>query len=208
METNLKTFGELAKGKRLINAKECECVLPDVFERLQKCFDRALQYYFTEVRLTPVKSRGKGYEATVMNSKIIQSIQEEFPNDWYFGKYKRFFLRMKGFIFLFKKLNAKDMPMNMSTNLMNRIENQMEGNLFGKYDNGNDPILFFGYKKLKMGLSYISKLVYIDEGVVKWRLFSNQHLGLSNDIAIASVIDQPKITLEVKRGNRNNAINE
>ncbi len=72
-------------------------------------------------------------------------------------------LRVNGYIMLFKKLNSKNMPMNVPTRFSSSIQNQEQGYLFDMYDNGTEPILFFGYNKSRFGEIINPKLVYIDE---------------------------------------------
>ena len=79
----------------------------------------------------------------------MQCIQKYFPVNWKFGKYKRFILRVNGYNVLFKKLNGKDMPMNVKTVLSDAIANQLQYSLFNDSPEVADPIVFFGYRKDK-----------------------------------------------------------
>ena len=67
-----------------------------------------------------------------------------------------------------KKLNSKDMPMNVKTVLSDAIANQLQYSLFNDSPEVADPIVFFGYRKDKFGNIISPKLVYIDENHVKW----------------------------------------
>jgi hypothetical protein len=87
------------------------------------------------------------------------------------------FLYKNGYITLFKKLNKYGMPMNIRTKLVTSIENQSEGNLFNSCDNGSSPIIFFGYSKSRIGEMIHPRLVYIDEGCVKWTIDENEVLS-------------------------------
>ena len=164
----LKNVAETAKRKRIINAKECEYELRESLEKLFDAFWNAVRNYEKEVIQTPFTARCRGFEASLLNSKIIQSVQSVFKDDWTFGKYKRFMLRVNGYIMLFKKLNSKNMPMNVPTRFSSSIQNQEQGYLFDMYDNGTEPILFFGYNKSRFGEIINPKLVYIDENKVRW----------------------------------------
>ena len=91
----IKNVAETAKRKRIINAKECEYELRESLEKLFDAFWNAVRNYEKEVIQTPFTARCRGFEASLLNSKIIQSVQSVFKDDWTFGKYKRFMLRVK-----------------------------------------------------------------------------------------------------------------
>ena len=161
-----KNFEE-GKRKRIINPKECEFELREILQRLFNTFWNAVRLYESEISLTPIQSRCRGFEANYLNSKIIQCIQAEFEDEWFFGKYNRFIFRINGYIILFKKLNKKDMPMNIPTKYSLSLTNQQQGSLFDKDDNGSEPILFFGYNKNRFGEIINPKVVYIDENEIR-----------------------------------------
>jgi len=166
----LQKTANIAKRKRIINAKECEYDLREVLGGLFNAFQNAVRNYEKEIVQTPFSARCRGFEASLLNSKLIQSVQSIFNENWTFGKYKRFMLRINGYIILFKKLNGKDMPMNIPTRFSSSIQNQEQGNLFDMFDDGTEPILFFGYNKNRFGEIINPKLVYIDESKVKWTI--------------------------------------
>lgn len=175
----LENVAEQAKRKRVINAKECEYDLRESLEKLFIVFWNAVRNYEKEILQTPFEARCRGFEASLLNSKLIQSVQSAFKDNWAFGKYKRFMLRINGYILLFKKLNGKDMPMNIPTRFSSSIQNQEQGHLFDMYDDGTEPILFFGYNKSRFGEIINPKLVYIDENKVKWTI-------LEHDVFVAT----------------------
>lgn len=175
----LENVAEQAKRKRVINAKECEYDLRESLEKLFIVFWNAVRNYEKEILQTPFEARCRGFEASLLNSKLIQSVQSAFKDNWAFGKYKRFMLRINGYILLFKKLNSKDMPMNIPTRFSSSIQNQEQGHLFDMYDDGTEPILFFGYNKSRFGEIINPKLVYIDENKVKWTI-------LEHDVFVAT----------------------
>lgn len=175
----LENVAEQAKRKHVINAKECEYDLRESLEKLFIVFWNAVRNYEKEILQTPFEARCRGFEASLLNSKLIQSVQSAFKDNWAFGKYKRFMLRINGYILLFKKLNGKDMPMNIPTRFSSSIQNQEQGHLFDMYDDGTEPILFFGYNKSRFGEIINPKLVYIDENKVKWTI-------LEHDVFVAT----------------------
>lgn len=187
--TKLKHVAKIAKRKRIINAKECEYELRETLGKLFNAFWNAVRNYEREVLQTPFTARCRGFEASLLNSKLLQSIQSIFQDDWTFGKYKRFMLRINGYIILFKKLNNKNMPMNIPTRFSSSIQNQERGCLFDMHDDGTEPILFFGYNKNRIGEIINPKLVYIDEDKVGWTI-------TEKDISIAhrSIDIQPMVS--------------
>ena len=82
----IKNVAETAKRKRIINAKECEYELRESLEKLFDAFWNAVRNYEKEVIQTPFTARCRGFEASLLNSKIIQSVQSVFKDDWTFGK--------------------------------------------------------------------------------------------------------------------------
>lgn len=167
MNTRCKGRQNLPK-RRLINAKECLFDLKDHLETLFIAFKEARMMYEEEIRQTPPQARARTLEASLLNSKIIQSLQKYFPTDWFLGKYRRFILHLEGYNIFVKKFNGKNMPMNIKTRNDDAIRNQAQLSLFdGEYDVTN-PILYFGYQKSTMGVLSEPKLVYIDEDKVKW----------------------------------------
>lgn len=143
--------------------------LPKMF----KAFDEAHKLYANEIIQTPPQSRNRGFEASLFSSKMIQSIQKYFPDNWKFGKYKRFNLRTNDYIILFKKLDKSGKPMNIKTKAVDAISGQLSLPLFNEDTYVEEPILFFGYQKDKVGNIHDPKLVYIDEGNTKWVISSS-----------------------------------
>ncbi len=176
--------------------------------RLFQTFYKAVSMFEEEIIKTPPQSRARAFEASLLNSKMIQSVQENFPENWRFGKYKRFLLNVKGYTVLFKKLNNKNMPMNIKTSHSLAISNQMQISLFENSSISIDPILFFGYRKDKTGRIFDPKLVYIDENKVNWTLDSNTineslNIPLLKTVAIEKAVPKLKENLkDVKRNSK------
>lgn len=159
--------------RKIISKDECLHDLESQLQTMFQAFSEAVELFEQEVVLTPLASRAKNFEASLLNSKMMQCIQKYFPENWRFGKYRRFILRVKGYNVLFKKLNGKDMPMNVKTFLSDAIANQLQYSLFNDSNEVIDPIVFFGYRKDRFGNIISPKLVYIDENHVKWIIDSN-----------------------------------
>lgn len=193
----LGNLARIKKRKRVINSKECQNDMKDVLEYLFSAFHKAVRMFNDEISKTPILYRARSMEASYFNSKLLQCLGEIFESDLKCGKYGRRFLYKNGYIVLFKKLNGKHMPMNIKTKLSSSIENQMEGNLFNDEEDGTSPIIFFGYSKSKFGEITHPQIVYIDEGMVKWRLDESL-------IQLHKVnIDSPIITPQRPSGNVN-----
>ncbi|MCG8206013.1 hypothetical protein [Tenacibaculum finnmarkense] len=118
------------------------------------------------------------FDASVLNTSIVESLQVEFSSDWKWGKYKRFILRLSDYIFLVKKLNNNNMPMNIKTKHVNTISNQLSLPMFDNEVYQDDPILFFGYKIDRMGEIVSPEVVYIDENQVKWIVAENDVIAI------------------------------
>ena len=154
--------------RRLATLPEVKYDLKNELRLMFTAFYEAVKLYRREVQQTPPQSRSRGFEASLLNSKMIQSVQKHFPVNWEFSRYKRFTLRVNGYIVLFKKLTNKNMPMNIRTKAVDAISNQLTMPLFNDASFCQLPILHFGYHKDKFGQITNPRLVYIDEGNVKW----------------------------------------
>ena len=167
-------FSEKRKRKRIINPKECQFDMKDALQQLFLAFHKAGTLFNAEIGLTNPLDRTRGMEASYFNSKLMQCLREYFDTSLKRGKYGRMFLYKNGYIVLFKKLGKDGKPMNIRTKLTDSIENQLEGKLFNSDEDGSSPIIFFGYTKSRMGELIHPRLVYIDEGTVKWTIDESQ----------------------------------
>lgn len=185
--------------RRLINRKECLLDLQPYLLRLFSAVEKAIERYNILINQTKPEARLRGYEALTLNCKIAEAIQEEFPNDWKFSRYKRFALGLDNYIIFFKKLNRKDMPMNIRSLNDSIIKNQLQGNLFADDPNCFNPIAFLGYKVNRWKEIEDLKLVYIDEEKVKWQITKND-LGYVEPIRLPvserPFMPVPEITLK------------
>ena len=162
----------MTKRRRIPNSDACKSDLKEELCTLFNLYKEACSLYEKEIVETPPNARLRGFEARLMNIKMVQCVQKYFPFNWKIGKHGRFMLRINGYIVLFKKLNRKNMPMHIDSKVYQAIENQMQGTLFARNDDFIEPILFFGYQKDKFGELQSPKLVYIDEFKVKWEITS------------------------------------
>lgn len=165
-----KNFDKTKIKRRLASEEGCLMDLKEELPLFFYAFQEACENYNSEIILTPPESRCRGFEASLFNSKLIQGIQKYFPMDWKYGKYKRFILNTKGYLILFKKLNSKGMPMNIRTKIVESISFQMMSSLFEGMNSVEEPILYFGYKKDRIGNLIHPQLVYIDENQIKWTI--------------------------------------
>lgn len=206
MITNvLKKSENPSYKRRLASLEGCQNDLKSELLLLFSAFYGALKNYQEEVVQTPIEARARGFEASLLNSKMIQSIQEHFPKNWKFGKYKRFTLRLNGYIILFKKFNKKGLPMNIKTKSVTAISQQLSIPLFDDTTFVAEPILFFGYSKDSLGRIINPKLVYIDEDQVKWEI-NRDNISTTKTISIPKEekVAMPKLRNEVVKKNVSN----
>lgn len=176
-ETNIK--------RRLASRVGCLCDLKEELPLFFDAYRNACVDYNREIIQTPPESRCRGFEASLLNSKLIHAFQTHFPSNWKYGKYKRFILNKSGYLVLIKKLNSKGMPMNIKTKIVESISLQFTGSLFEDSNNIEEPILFFGYKRDKIGNIYQPQVVYIDENHIRWTI-------AESDIAAIEIIGMTK----------------
>ncbi|MEH6680835.1 MAG: hypothetical protein V7724_09825 [Sediminicola sp.] len=188
--------------RRLASLEGCQNDLKNELLLMFSAFYSALKNYQEEVVQTPFEARARGFEASLLNSKMIQSIQEHFPKNWKFGKYKRFTLRLNGYIILFKKFDKKGLPMNIKTKSVTAISQQLSIPLFDDTTFVAEPILFFGYSKDGYGRIINPKLVYIDEDQVKWEI-NRDNISTTKTISIPKEekVAMPKLRTEVVKKN-------
>ena len=193
---------EKRKRKRVINAKECQIDIGETLQQIFMAYHKALDMHNREIRLTPPQDRTRGMEASYFNSKLVQCLREYFGTDVKRGKYGRIFLYINGYVVLIKKLKNDNMPMNITTKQTSFIENQMQGNLFGEEEDGSSPIVFFGYSSNSVGEKVNPRLVYVDEGKVKWTL-GEKDMPTSEEKTIFDLPVQP-IEPKIKVKTKNN----
>lgn len=170
MKANIQKNNKSHFKRREASIDGCKHDLKKELSLLFKAFNEAYSAYEKEIIQTPPEARARCFEASLLNSKMIQSIQNNFPLNWKFGKYKRFTLRVNGYVILFKKLDKNDKPMNIKTNAVTAISQQLTIPLFDDSTYVAEPILFFGYKKDKIGNIHDPKLIYLDEDKVRWMI--------------------------------------
>jgi hypothetical protein len=160
------------QGKRMLaDYESCKLELRTEIKQLFKVFDEALNKTNTILALMPPQIRSRTLEPSVIQSCFAESLLAQFEDKAFFGKYKRLILRVKGYLILFKKLDKKGYPMNIKTLNVQSILNQSKTlDLFSESDYNDDPILYFGYKKNKMGEFIDPQLIYIDEAKLKFNI--------------------------------------
>lgn len=184
--------------RRLITEDELKIELRSELLRLFKVFKESVEMYNKSVLpLVMVGQMVRNFEATSFNQCLVTNAFKEFPEGCAFGKYAKFNLRLSnGTIVQFKKLNGKGMPMNIKTINVDSINNQLALDLFGD-QNLYDPILYFGYKKDRIGQFIDPQIVYIDEGKIVFSMTEEQLNSLStNDFDI--VVDNNVLSGDVR----------
>lgn len=160
------------QGKRVLAVNEtCKIELKNDIQLLYKAYEEALIKTSTVLSIIPIHSRSRILEASVIQSCFAESLMKNFPEKAIYGKYKRLILRLKGYLILFKKLDKNGYPMNIKTNNIQSILNQnLTLDLFSESDYNDEPILYFGYQKNRIGEYVNPQLIYIDEGEIKFSI--------------------------------------
>jgi hypothetical protein len=183
--------------------QDLEVELPILF----KAFHEAHNAFEAEIKQTPLGSRPRGFEASLLNAKMIQAIQKWFPDNWKFGKHKRFILQVNGYTILFKKFDKRGRPMNIKTKSVEAISTQLMLPLFGNAVGIFEPILFFGYQKDNFGQIKNPKLTYIDENRVQWDI-TEDSISTSRLVQMPGTIGKNKAMPKLKKGRNRQASGE
>lgn len=189
--------------RRLITVDELKYELRGELIKLFTVFKNAVEmynnYYLPKV-LPGQKVRN--YEAVCFNQCMVTSAFKMFPKGCSFGKYAKFSLRIMNEVLIqFKKLNGKGMPMNIKTVNVDNINHQLALDLFGD-QNIYDPILYFGYKKDKVGQFVEPQIIYIDEGKIVFSLSEEQLNNMPIDHI--EIVDDQNVDNEGVRIKNNN----
>lgn len=181
-------FSRRVQGKRLLaNPDACKIELKNELRLLFKTFSEAIEKANLVLCEFQPNIRARALDATVFQSSFAEKLFNNFGESVYWGKYKRLILRVNGYLILFKKLDKKGYPMNIKTLNIQSILNQNQSlDLFAESDYNEDPILYFGYKKDKIGNYVQPQLIYIDEEKIQFSL--NEH-----DIEIQIEIEENKV---------------
>ncbi|PHQ30185.1 hypothetical protein [Leeuwenhoekiella nanhaiensis] len=165
--------------RRQVSREECLHDLKDELPRIFMAFNKAVKKYNKVASMFNPNAKVR-FDAAVLNTAIIESLQDAFSDYCRWGKYKRFILRLKDYIFLVKKFNGHDKPMNIKTQHVNTISNQLSLPLFNDEIYQDDPIIFFGYKIDRSGEIFSPQIVYIDENQVKWIVSEDDIFNVEN----------------------------
>lgn len=153
--------------RRQVSKNECLYDLKAYLPKLFLAFNKGVKKYNMVSAMFNHESKVR-FNAALLNTSIIESVQIEFKDYWRWGKYKRFILKLKDYIFLIKKMDRNNKPMNIKTQHVNTISNQLSLSLFDNEVYQDDPILFFGYKVDRQGEIYSPQITYIDDNNVMW----------------------------------------
>ena len=167
-----KVSSRRMQGKRMLaDYDNCKLELNKEIPLLFAVYGEALEKTNKVLSLLPPHCRSRSLEASIIQSCFAESLLENFRDKAFFGKYRRLILRVKGYLILFKKLDRKGYPMNIKTVNVQSILNQNQTlDLFSESDYRDDPILYFGYKKNKVGEYVDPQLIYIDESNIKFSI--------------------------------------
>ena len=159
----------------LANFEACRIDLKTDLPLLFETFEEALAKTNKLISNFPPTSRARILEASIIQSCFAEFLFKNFGDKAFYGKHKRLVLRLKGYIILFKKLDRKGLPMNITTTNVQSILNQNKTlDLFADSVYSEDPILYFGYQKTKLGELVNPQLIYIDEEQIKFSIGENE----------------------------------
>lgn len=199
---NVNSQYKITNKRRIVKRKECEHDLKDFIESFFISVRQGIdKYQHNVLPLFDPTARVRGDNAMLLNKCIVEAVQNTFKDKWIYGKYGRFILRLNSYILLFKKLNNKNMPMNTPTRLVNQILCQQQTSLFNTdaFMGVNEPVLFVGYNMDKFGVITDIKIVFIDEGIVKWRISENENNILSSNANNIEPLNLQKTDVKVKK---------
>lgn len=176
------------QGKRVLAVNEtCKVELKKDIQLLYKAYEEALIKTSKVLSIIPIHSRSRILEASVIQSCFAESLMNNFPNKALYGRYRRLILRLKGYLILFKKLDKNGYPMNIKTNNIQSILNQnLTLDLFTESDYNDEPILYFGYQKNRIGEFVNPQLIYIDEGNIEFAI-NQSDIQMTFDMTITNV---------------------
>ena len=187
------------QGKRLLaNNDTCKVELNKEMQLLFTTYEEALEKANIALAIFPPYSRSRTLEASIIQSCFAENLLKNFSDKAFFGKYRRLILRVKGYLILFKKLNNKGYPMNIKTINVQSILNQSQIlDLFSESDYNDEPILYFGYQKNRIGEYINPQLIYIDENEVKFSISEadvNKQISIQSNLKDDNVIGvKPKL---------------
>lgn len=191
---------ENRQGKRVLATKEG--AIHDLKKSLGhvcQCFYNAVDKTSEYMSLVPPNAHARGLEATLMQTHFVESLirSSELCDHVMMGRYKRLILHLNGYVILFKKLDRKGLPMNTRTRNFELINSQSQNfKLFTDEKSGSEPILYFGYKKGKLGAITDPQLIYIDEGIVRFVISESDIDFKSMSLTNNSVSTQTELTFK------------
>jgi len=214
MEYNYKDTGLSRKvqGKRLLaDLEACKIELKDELSTLFSLFEQAIKKTNWLMGNIQPFARRNGQEAITLQSCFAEQVFAKFGEDAKNGRNGRLILKIKGYIILFKKLDAKGLPMNIKTRNTKMINNQaIQLSLFSDGECSESPILYFGYQKSRLGEYIDPRIVYIDEDKIKFTIDACQSGYVpdlfSNTSPFIGAMEQKKATVELKRKVKNREV--
>ena len=171
------------QGKRLLATIDgCSIELKEELKLLFHTFNQAIEMANSTMSRYRVGTRARGHEAINLQTCFADKLFSNFPEDSFYTKSGRLVLRLKGYVILFKKLNNKGMPMNIYTQTVKKLTNQeIQISLFNDNTYDEAPVLYFGYQKNTFGVYSSPRIVYIDEGKIRFSIDEVQ-AGYSADL--------------------------
>lgn len=164
----------IMQGKRVLaNSEGTLFDLKLHSKKLFMAFQEAKVELNKALSLIPIQYRLGSTLAQLFQCFLAEKLDKYFPNNFYKGINNRLILNINGYIILFKKLNVKGYPMNIKTETVDAIANQLLQISLFEYD-GHEPIIYFGYEVNRVGEIVNPKIIYIDEDSIKFSLSEEQ----------------------------------
>lgn len=184
--------------RRIISANECKKDLEKKLSFMSLSIEEGFQKAREVANNVTQNSRCRGYDSSVLNSCINESLEKNIPESQYKGRYGRILFRINGYIILVKKLNKKGYPMNIKTKHSNSINSQSQTSLF--YDSSfglEEPLVYLGYQLNKFNQLSEIKLVYILDNKINWVVDLKEN-NVSSTIQKSLFNDKKEVEVLVK----------
>lgn len=187
------------QGKRSLAVYEaCMLELKQELKLLLRTYEEALSLTNERLASFAPDIRARTLEAAIVQSCFAEVLFRNFEGNVFWGRHKRLILRVKGYLILFKKLDSRGYPMNIKTVNVQSILNQSQVlDLFTDTDYDDEPILYLGYQKNRIGEYVNPQLVYIDDSEIKFTIVLDK-LQLEIPFANQGINDETNTQIEVK----------
>lgn len=167
--------------RRPISKNEAVEGLENDLVTLFTAYHKAVAKYNDEIKRTNPVNQAM-LRAPLLHAKMRDALVEAFPDNFKIGKYNRFILHLKGFLFIIKKLNTKDKPSYVCTMMSNALLEQQQVSLFEDDEDARpSPLLIFGYTINSKKEIVNPRVVYYDI-IARWAIREQEVAGIKQPI--------------------------